>query len=112
MIEQRNEATEFLFVTPPYSGILYHIGEGAENRIHLKDLTAITNMSGRELRRVIEFIRRKGVVIAAGKSGYYFPSDVPELSAFIKQEERRAKSTFYTLKAARQLEKDLTALEV
>lgn len=107
-IEQRNAATAFLFEQEPYSRILSVLREGAVYGIHAKELSKLTGPPDRELRKMIEYIRRNGVVIIADNNGYYFPSNTWEIGEYIKQEERRAKSTFYTLKGARALLKELT----
>lgn len=95
------------FETEPFSRILSLIGDGQENAIHKADLIRCTGLPDRELRKTIEFLRRKGIVIISDNSGYYFPTSENELETYIHQEEHRAKSTFYTLKSARQLLKKL-----
>ena len=110
MIEQRNDKTDFLYQVEPYSRILNVLRDGEQNGIHLKDLITITGFQDRELRKLIEFIRRNGVVIIADNSGYYFPSDISELRSYLKRQESRAKSTYYTLSTAKNLESKLNKI--
>ena len=95
--------TAYYFETEPYSRILSAIGEGQKNAVHLSELIRISGMTDRELRKTIEYLRRQGVVIISGNSGYYFPADEAELSEYVRKEEHRARSVFYTLHHARKL---------
>lgn len=81
--------------------LLALIGAGEENAIHLIDLIKLTGLGNRELRKYIELLRRDGIVIISNKNGYFRPLRDEETKQYIKQETRRAKSIFYTLKAAR-----------
>lgn len=107
-IEQRTAETAFLFTQEPYSRILSSLGEGERNGIKTPELSSRVGIEVREMRRIIEYIRRKGVVIIADRNGYYFPENVYEVERYAKQEERRAKSSLYTSKSARTLLKLLT----
>lgn len=108
MLDYFNSETAHYFETEPYSRILSCIREGKENAVHLSELIQYSGMPERTVRRIIRYLRRQGIVIISSQSGYYFPADETELRVFIKQEERRAKSVFYTLRAARQLLKNNT----
>ena len=96
-----NSGTAAFFETEPYRRILSAIGEGQENAVHLSELIRISGMTDRELRKTIEYIRRQGIVIISGNSGYYFPADEAELKAFVRREEHRAKSIIVTLRPAK-----------
>lgn len=96
-----NSGTACYFETERYSRILSAIGEGQENAVHMSELIRISGMTDRELRKTIEYLRRQGVVIISGNSGYYFPADETELKAFVRQEEHRAKSILVTLRPAK-----------
>ena len=98
-----NSGTACYFETEPYRYILSAIGEGQKNAVHLSELIRISGMTDRELRKTIEYLRRQGVVIISGNSGYYFPADETELSEYVRKEEHRARSVFYTLHHARKL---------
>lgn len=108
MIDYFNSSTACYFETEPYSNILSAIGEGQKNAVHLSELIRISGMTDRVLRKTIEYLRRQGIAILSSQNGYYFPADEKELQEFVKREERRAKSVFYTLKVARQLLKNNT----
>ena len=81
--------------------ILSLIGAGEENAIHLSDLMRITGIGNREIRKCIETLRRNGAVIISNKNGYFKPLRSYEVDRYVRQETGRAKSIFYTLKAAR-----------
>lgn len=85
----------------PYNSILNNIGSGEENAIHLCELRTKTNLPDRELRKCIEDLRRSGTVIISSPKGYFRPKSRSEVEKYIRQETHRAKSVFYTLKAAR-----------
>lgn len=85
----------------PYCSILNNIGSGEENAIHLCELRTKTNLAGRRLRKCIEDLRRSGTVIISSPKGYFTPQCRSEVEKYIRQETHRAKSVFYTLKAAR-----------
>ena len=107
-INQYTPDTRHLFETAPYSRVLSQLRDGAVNGVHLRDLERLTGLNDRELRRSIEYIRWHGVVILSGMQGYYLPVGLQEVRAYMRREERRAKSTFFTLKATRKLEKRLS----
>jgi biotin operon repressor len=93
-----------------YRQILSCIGKGAKNSISLNRLIALTGFENRILRRHIEKLRRSGIVIVSGENGgYYFPESPDELLQYINRETKRARSLFYTLRAARQLYKTMGA---
>ena len=71
--------------------VLSAIGTGREQGAHLRDLHRATGFGERSVRKVIEDIRRAGVVV-------------------VRQEERRGRSTFYTLGSARRLLQELEEL--
>lgn len=81
--------------------LLTLIGHGADNAIHLADLVRLTGLESRIVRKRIETLRRRGYVICADESGYYYPTSFLELSRYIRRTERQAKSILFTLKAAR-----------
>jgi biotin operon repressor len=87
--------------------ILDSIGVGEDNATHSKRLIDISGLTERELRKVIEQLRRSGTVIISSNKGYYLPETVDELQHYINKESKRAKSIFYTLKTAKVLEKTM-----
>ena len=95
-----------LFASPHYVKILSLIGTGWKKGVHVRDICRATELDDRGARRAIEAIRRAGVVVCTDcLHGYYYPETLEELELYVRQEERRGRSTFYTLKAARQLYK-------
>lgn len=93
-----------LFESPLHVKILSLIGTGWEQGVHVRDICRATELDDRGARKAIEAIRRAGVVVCTDcLHGYYYPETLEELGQYVRQEERRGRSTFYTLKAARQL---------
>jgi len=88
--------------------IIDYIPEGYANAISRKNLSAVTGLNDRIVRRLIEEARRDTIIIANDDgSGYWrFPDNPTEhekrcLRKFVKQQESRAKSIFYALYPAR-----------
>lgn len=76
------------------------ICKGEAAAISSRTLQAIAGINERELRKIIETLRRQGCVIASSSKGYYIPQTLDELDRFITKETKRAKSVLFTLKAA------------
>ena len=89
--------------------LLSLIGYGADNGIHLADLVRLTGLESRIVRKRIETLRRRGYVICADESGYYYPTSFLELSRYIRRTERQAKSILFTLKAARRKRREMAS---
>ena len=104
-----NTDYKVLSTQEPYRAIISVIGTGEQNAAHLKDIIKLTGITNRIVRKYIEDLRRSGAVIIANNKGYFFPSDEGEIKRYIRQEESRAKSIFYTLKSARQFLSELGA---
>ena len=83
--------------------ILSALRTGRDNYITTDYLKQITGLPERDVRRVIEDLRRHGAVILSDNNGYYLPENAAELESFVRKETKRAKSVFYTLKSARRL---------
>lgn len=81
------------------------IGSGEGGAVASKELQVIAGITERELRKSIETLRRQGCVILSGQNGYYYPETLGELRQHIKKESRRARSIFYTLRSAKELER-------
>lgn len=96
--------------------IIEHIPAGFENAISRKDLCRRTNLSDREVRKLIEDARRETIIISNNDgSGYWIFPDNPTtkeqnlLKKYVKQQESRAKSIFYALYPARQAMKEVAS---
>lgn len=64
---------------------------GAENAIPRRELMALTGFTDRELRRMIEAERRRGVPILSNcVGGYYLPADDTERKRFVNSMLHRA----------------------
>ena len=100
-----NEHRASIFGQHPYCEILAMIPKGAQNARHSRELASSLGMRDRVFRKHLEQIRRNGVVIIGNNRGYFYPADIEELNAYIRQEEASARSILYTLKSARMLRK-------
>jgi hypothetical protein len=89
--------------------VLQFLQYGRDNAIVGRDLRAKTGLPDRVLRKTLEGIRRGGQVVISGDTGYFIPATLEELQGYIKQEEYRARSTFFTLQSARQLAEKMQA---
>lgn len=77
---------------------------GSKNAIRRKTLAMRTGLSDRDLRKEIKELRKEHVIInTQDGNGYFRPSkeDIDLVKKFKAQEESRAKSIFWTLKAVR-----------
>ena len=98
--------------------IIDFIPLGRENAISRKRLTALCVESDlidnnskdkdREMRKLLQKARIDYTILNNPEGGYYRPSreDLQELSRYIRQEEKRAKSIFKDVKRAKRLYED------
>ena len=86
--------------------ILSLIGEGKANGTSLRTLSTLSHLPEREMRQLIENMRRAGIIILSGANGYFFPADDSEIEDYVRREDKRARSIMYTLKTARRYLKE------
>ena len=73
---------------------------GARNAIPRRDLMAMTGLSDRELRLIIEAERRQGIPILSDNiHGYFLPGDSAERDRCVRSLRRRAKEIEATARA-------------
>lgn len=80
-------------ITPPgQAGIISRLlSRGQENAVPLKQLTALTELPERVVRRQIAAERKRGIMILAdNKSGYFLPGTPEELRRFSRSMIHRA----------------------
>lgn len=65
----------------------YHLGK--ENAILSRELELIFRVNGKELRDLINILRREAIPIASDQSGYYYAKTENELRATIRHMRRR-----------------------
>ena len=71
------------------SGLLLH---GAENGLHLRDLSQIVGADPRIVRQMIHNERRQGTpILSNSKDGYYLPACEDEKEACVRQMRGRAR---------------------
>lgn len=88
--------------------IIDYIPYGKENAITREQLSKVTGLPDRAMRKEIELARRDTCIInnQNGK-GYYRPTDKAEVERYIKQEESRAKKIFMALGGARKYQEEM-----
>ena len=91
--------------------ILRAIGTGEEHAVHRAELVQLTGLCERDVRRVIEQLRRGGAVICSDEHGYFRPADLNELLTYCRQEEARSRSIYRRTASARRLLKAWRELE-
>lgn len=79
------------------------IPTGADDGLPMSDLSHVTGLTERDIRKCIETLRRNGEVICSGVTGYYRPADVFELREYVNRMTARAETTFLCLQGARAL---------
>lgn len=91
---------DYTTCTGSISRLLMH---GAENGLHLSDLTALTARTEREVRMMIHSERRRGVpILSNNRDGYYLPGSDAERVQCVKSLRHRANEI---LKAASAIER-------
>lgn len=93
--EEKQELTGNLLL------LMTDIPTGKENGIKGADLAEAWKTDKRQVSAVIEKLRRAGVLIASGNSGYYMPATDEELEEFYHVNRARALSLLTTLKSTR-----------
>lgn len=89
--------------------LLSMIPEGSGNAVSMDSLSGLLGVTPRIIRQHIHNARCAGHVIAGTDEGYFVPETLPELRRYIRQTERRGRSTFAGLVAARRLLKEWEA---
>lgn len=87
--------------------ILATLKQGEENAISSRQIQKVFGLNQRELRRIVETCRRKGVYILASDQGYFFPKDVSEIRRFIKRENSRIKNQCISITPLKRFLKEL-----
>ncbi|MBP1533692.1 MAG: hypothetical protein IK999_06140 [Ruminococcus sp.] len=85
--------------------ILDYIPVGEANAVHSAEICARFGLTERERRKLFERLRNAGAVICSCDNGFFKPSDLTELTAYIGRESARSKSISYSLRSARELAK-------
>lgn len=97
------------FTTPAAERQSFRIADllhpGAKNAISRRDLMALTGLSDRELRLMIETERRRGIPILSDNiHGYFLPGDSAERDRCVRSLRRRAGEIEATAAAIEQAE--------
>ena len=82
---------------------------GKKNAVRRKTLSMRFNITDSELRKEIKKLRQEYVILnLQDGNGYFRPSkdDIEHVKKFKQQEEKRAKSIFWTLKPVREFLKE------
>ena len=84
-----------------YNDLLGFISVGRENAISLTDLSNLSGISPREVKRQIMFARKDGIIVCSGDEGYFKPENLAELADYYKRFHSSAITTLSCLKATR-----------
>ena len=107
-MRKSEEKAEYLFaensVTAQFLAVL---GTGERSAISSKQIQKAFGLSQRELRRIVESCRKKGVYILASDSGYFFPENDDELRRFIRRENNRIKNQCIAIAPLKRLLKEI-----
>lgn len=90
-----------LLTTSPYATIYDLINLGENCAVSASTICQYIHASERTLRNHIRAMRRAGIVIVSGNSGYWLPETAAELQRYIERTESGAKDELYTLRHAR-----------
>lgn len=77
------------------------IPRGKENAITRQNLCEITGLNDRAVRESISQARREIPIISLANKGYYIPTEKEDVEQWVKQEEHRAKSIFWSMAGAK-----------
>ena len=75
--------------------ILQYIPHGRENAISRNELSRLLKLPDRQVRKLIEQKRQRGIPILStsrGRGGYWLSEDISEIQAFLKESENRIKT--------------------
>ena len=78
-----------------------YIPKGRDHAIKRKELSWITGMPDRKVRKEIEDARRNGIVILNDGDGYYITDDLDDMYRYYLRETARAMSILETRKNIR-----------
>lgn len=85
------------------NNFIKYIPHGEEHAVKLRDLVNLTGLSGREVYKAVESLRRQGNVICATDAGYFRPTNKDELRRYIRRANARVRSESILLHPARKL---------
>lgn len=76
---------------------------GMKNAITREELRKLTGLNDRQIREMISQARRETPIISLDNKGYFIPSEdeKADVEKWIKQEEHRAKSIFWSMAGAK-----------
>lgn len=76
---------------------------GRQNAVTREELRKLTGLNDRQIREMISQARRETPIISLDNKGYFIPSEdeKADVEKWIKQEEHRAKSIFWSMAGAK-----------
>lgn len=107
-MRKSEKTAEYIFaensVTAQFLAVL---GIGEENAITSRQIQKAFGISQRDLRKIVAYCRRNGIYILSSDSGYFFPSCIDEVKAFLRRENGRIRSQCVTIASIKRLLKEL-----
>lgn len=77
--------------------LLAVIGTGEKAAVTSKQIKQSFGLTERELRKIVERCRRNGIYVLSSENGYFYPSCIDEVIAFVKRENGRIRNQCITL---------------
>ena len=107
-MQKSEPKAEYLFSENSLTAeLLAVLKAGEQNAVTSRQIQKAFGLRQRELRRIVESCRKKGVYILASDSGYFFPENDEELRRFIRRENNRIKSQRVALAPLKRLLKEI-----
>ena len=77
------------------SPVLGHIPAGRENAISREELSRVTGLPDRTVRREVKRLVRAGIPILSSSTarGYWYSEDLQEIEAFIREDDARNRTS-------------------
>lgn len=107
-MQKSEPKAEYLFSENSLTAeLLAVLKAGEQNAVTSRQIQKAFGLTQRELRRIVETCRKKGVYILASDSGYFFPENDDELRRFIRRENSRIKNQCITIAPLKRYLKEL-----
>lgn len=107
-MRKSEKTAEYLFNENSLTAeLLAVIGTGEKAAVTSKQIKQSFGLTERELRKIVERCRRNGIYVLSSENGYFYPSCIDEVIAFVKRENGRIRNQCITLAPLRRYLKKL-----
>ena len=87
--------------------VLAVLGVGEQNATTSRQIKRAFGLCERDLRKIVERCRRNGIYVLSSENGYFYPSCIDEVIAFVKRENGRIRNQCITLAQLKRFLKEL-----